>query len=263
MSILEAILLGITQGVTEFLPISSTGHLILVRSLFSESAYGTLSFDAILQLSTTFAVLIYFRKDLLDILFSIYKFFIKREVDENFKLSIFIFIGTIPAIFFGILLEEKMNTVFRDVKYVSLFLILGGALMYFAERYHKNILNFQKLNFRNSLKIGLFQSLALLPGFSRSGSTISGGLFSSLGRVEAVRFSFLLSVPILLGTGIKKLTEIGSISNKPELLVSSLFAFIFGILSIHFLLKFLKSQKLYVFIIYRIILSFVIFIFIL
>lgn len=255
MTIFEAISLGIVQGLTEFLPVSSTGHLILVRKIFGQGAEGTLSFDAILQLSTTFAVIFYFRNDLYLFLGSIKKFIKTKEKDDNFKTLFFVVIATIPSVLLGIFLEEKMDSVFRNIKYVSLFLILGSFLMYFAERYHQRISSIQKLNLINSFKIGLFQSFALFPGFSRSGSTISGGLLSSLDRVEAVRFSFLLSIPILLGTGIKKVTEIDSVANKSELFIASVFAFVFGLLSIHFLIRFLKNHKMYPFIIYRVVLT--------
>lgn len=263
MTILEAILLGIIQGITEFLPVSSTGHLILIRKLFGQNSYGTLSFDAILQLSTTFAVIFYFRKDLLNICKSILKSVKTKMVDENINLLLTIVIATIPAVVIGLFLEKKMDTTFRDPVFVSIFLIVGSFVMLAAERFHQKIKLFDKNNKTKSLFIGIFQSLALLPGFSRSGATISGGFFSKLSREEAVRFSFLISIPILIGTGFKKLFEIDTVSNKPELLISSIFAFIFGLLSIHFLLKFLKSKKLYIFIVYRILLAFIIFRFIL
>jgi undecaprenyl-diphosphatase len=258
MNILSAILLGIVEGVTEFLPVSSTGHLIIVRKILGENTYGSLSFDAILQLATTLALVIYFRKDLLNIALSVYKAIFKKQIDENFRLSIFIIVGTLPVLFFGFIFEDKLD-ILRSSQIVALFLIIGSILMYFAEKYNQRQNNLTSgLGYKKSFLIGLFQSLALFPGMSRSGSTISGGLFSGLSREVSVRFSFLLSVPILFATGLKKLLELNSIPNKSELLTASFFAFIFAILSIHFLLKFLKNHRMYPFVVYRVILALVI-----
>jgi undecaprenyl-diphosphatase len=262
MSLFESIILGLTQGLTEFLPVSSSGHLILVRKFFDFNLSNTLAFDAILQLATTFAVLIYFKNDIYKLFISFFNLILRKPVDENEKRMIFfIIIGSIPIVVLGLLLEEQMNSFFRNPKLVAIALIFGSIIMFLAEkvwqRKNEKEIAENNLNVKKSFLIGLFQSLALVPGISRSGSTISGGLFLGISREVAVRFSFILSVPILFATGIKKLFETGSMQNEMifELLIASLVAFITGFLSIHFLLKFLKNHRLNIFIVYRLVLA--------
>jgi undecaprenyl-diphosphatase len=284
MNFLQSAILGLVQGLTEFIPISSTGHLILARKIMGLDLVGTLSFDAILQLATGLAVLIYFWRDLWNII-----------KNRDYKLFLVLVIATIPAIVFGLLLESYMETVFRGTGIVAVTLILGAVLFYFAERYnlsrHQNdtlpLTNGREETSEKSLErlgtplsgkdlsgvsvkkgffIGLFQCLALIPGMSRSGSTISGGFFLGLSREMAIRFSFLLSLPIIFGSGSKKLFDLlqgGTLQILDNsLIVASIFAFISGLLAIHFLLKFLKNHSLNYFGIYRIVLAILILIFI-
>ncbi len=289
MDIFSAIFLGVVQGATEFLPISSSGHLILMRAFLGLDMSQSLAFDAVLQLATTLAVILYFWKDLWTLL----------SVRNKKNNTIFgaIVIATIPAVVVGFLFENKIDALFRNAHSVAWALIAGSVLFIFAEWYAKkhflsgesgagvknitgeNInksenINLEKyLNLDNAeqtekskislvkgLWIGLFQTLAFIPGMSRSGVTISGGLFLTLPRALAVRFSFLLSIPILLGSGLKKLLDLGgSGSIDASLIVGSLFAFFVGLASIHFLILFLRKHTLNAFVVYRILLAVMIF----
>ena len=262
MDILNSVLLGIIQGLTEFLPISSSGHLILARDLTNtQFSYG-LAFDSILQLATTIAILVFFRKDIYKLIKSFFNFFSSKEpVDKKQKILIWsIIVGTIPAIILGFFLEDIMDTAFRNSLLVSLTLVLGSIVMFLADRVSKN--NTGDLTIKKSIIIGLFQSLALIPGMSRSGMTISGGLFANIKREEAIRFSFLLAIPVLLGSGIKKIIDLGTSdilsSIGFELLVGSLVSFIVGLLAIKFLISYLKNHNFNIFIYYRLILAFLI-----
>ena len=169
MSLFEAIILGLVQGLTEFIPVSSSGHLILVRELFGFSSINDLAFDATLQLATVLGVFVYFSKDLL------------RLIQDKQLLGALI-LGTIPAILLGFPLESYMETIFRNSHIVAAMLILGAGLMYLAEKFATQN---KELTPGRGLVIGLFQSLALIPGVSRSGATISGGLLSGLTREAA------------------------------------------------------------------------------
>lgn len=261
MNVITAIVLGFVEGATEFIPVSSSGHLIIVRQLLGENNVGGLAFDAILQLSASCALLLYFWSDILEILKSIYIYVRGRPVENKEKILIWaILIGTIPAIIFGLFLESYMETIFRNTKLISLTLILGSILFWVAERYSKED---NDLSFGKGVIVGLFQCLALVPGISRSGATISGGLIVGLKKDEAVRFSFLLSIPIMFGAGLKKLIDVrGDLFGTDfglSLLFGSITAFIVGLISIHFLIKYLKNHSLDVFIWYRIALSIAIF----
>ncbi len=278
MDFIHSAVLGLVQGLTEFIPVSSTGHLILTRKIMGLDLVGTLSFDAILQLATGFAVLVYFWKDILNIIIALYNWVFRKPTDEKYRnLILPIIIGTIPAIIFGLSLQKYMDTIFRGTTVVAVTLVLGSILFYFAEKRFKRetpeklsplngVPNRSESNSGVSLKtglfVGLYQCLALLPGFSRSGATISGGLLSGLSREMAIRFSFLLSLPIIFGSGLKKVFDLyqdGLLSQvESSLIIASIFAFLSGLLAIHFLIKFLKNNSLNYFGVYRIILAIII-----
>jgi undecaprenyl-diphosphatase len=257
MHIFDSIILGIVQGLTEFLPVSSSGHLIIARDILDWNGTNDLSFDAVLQFATALALVVYFWKDILNLIKTFFALILRKTVEQKDKVLIFaIIIGTIPAIIFGLLLEKYMETIFRSALLVAFVLIIGSAVMYLAEKFSKKD---KELNIKNGFWIGCFQCLALIPGFSRSGATISGGLFLGLNRESAARFSFLLSIPIILGSGIKKLIDLFqsgfAIESGINLLIASITAFVVGILAISFLMKYLKKHSLNIFIWYRIILA--------
>jgi undecaprenyl-diphosphatase len=264
MTLLDSVILGIIQGLTEFIPVSSSAHLIIIRDILGIQSGNGLAFDAVLQLATVLAVLVYFWKDILSLIKSFVFWVIGKGIEDSQKILILsIIIGTIPAIILGLLLESYMDTVFRTLFLTSVTLVFGSILFFVAEKFAKQNEN---LTIRKGFIVGLFQTLALVPGMSRSGMTISGGLFMGLSREMATRFSFLLSFPIILGSGLKKLLDLvkgGELSSVGlELLLASIIAFIVGIFAIHFLIKYLKTHSLKAFAWYRISLALGILIFV-
>ncbi len=260
-SVFDSIILGIVQGLTEFLPISSSGHLIITRDVLGIAQEGGLAFDAVLQLATACAVLLYFRKDIWDLIQNVFS----RSRDKaKTNLTVCLIVGTIPALILGLILEEYMETVFRNISLVALTLVIGSLVMLCADLFlskrKKQNIEHSEISLFKSIIIGFFQSLALIPGMSRSGMTISGGYFLGLSKDAAVRFSFLLSTPIIVGSGILKLVDIiqnpSLVSGGTSTLVFGfIFAFVFGWFAIDFLLKFLKTNSFTVFVIYRIVLA--------
>ncbi len=256
-SIIDSIILGAVQGITEFLPISSSGHLIIARELLKIDQNGGLAFDAILQLATICAVTIYFRKDIIDLVKNILLGF--KDSEKN-KLTVYLIIATIPAVVLGVMFESLMETTFRNIPFIISTLLIGTLIMYGADLFFKKYKEKKNNSLFKSIVIGLFQSLALLPGMSRSGMTISGGYFMGLTKEESVRFSFLLAIPIITGSGL--LQGINIIRN-PNLISGNFIslgfgfisAFLFGWLAIDFLLKFLKTNNFKIFIWYRIALA--------
>lgn len=260
-SIFDSIVLGAVQGITEFLPISSSGHLIIAREFLGISQEGSLAYDAMLQLATALAVLIYFRKDVLDLCINIFK---KEKDAEKSQLTIFLIIATIPAIIFGLILQEHMETIFRSASLVIGTLIVGAGIMFVADkvlaRHSREGRNPVGLTIKKSIVIGLFQCLALVPGMSRSGMTISGGYIMGLSKDFAVRFSFLMAIPIIVGSGLVKLLDIiknpeAFITSNSVLVAGFISSFVFGWLAIDFLLKFLKTNSFTVFVVYRVLLA--------
>jgi undecaprenyl-diphosphatase len=249
---IHSISLGAIQGITEFLPISSTGHLVILRDILGIATENGLAFDAVLQLATVLSVLVFFRKDIISLL----KASVDKTKKEERKLIKFLIIGTIPAVVLGLLLQDFVETSARSTLVVAITLVLGGLVMLASERFIKE----RNLSTKNSFVIGLFQSLALIPGMSRAGMTIAGGYFLGLKKDLAIRFSFLLSIPIIGGSGVYKLLEI--VGDKelfssiwPQLLAGSISAFVFGIISIGFLIKFLKTHSFKGFVVYRVLLA--------
>jgi undecaprenyl-diphosphatase len=272
MTHLSAIILGIVEGLTEFIPVSSSGHLLIAHKLLGQTLSGTLTFDAIIQLATACALLVYFWREILQILQTAWLMFTdqfrqkdKRQLRQDGEKVLLwaIVFGTIPAVILGLLLEKSMDTIFRNIHLVALTLLLGSALMWYAQKkflQNKNsVVGLKILSVKRGVVVGFYQCLALLPGVSRSGATISGGLLSGLSQEEATRFSFLLSIPILFGAGLKKLFEVRAELFAPAflspLILGSVVAFLTGLISISFLMKYLKTHNLNVFIWYRVVLA--------
>jgi len=246
MNYFLALLAGAVQGLTEFLPISSTGHLIIFEKIFniSQTEFG-LAFDASLHLGTLLAIAIFFFRDYLKV------FSLKNQ------LFIKLIIGTIPAAIAGLFLETAIESQFRQLWVVGLGLILFSLVIILAEKFGPMVKKEKDVTLTNSLIIGLFQSLALIPGVSRSGSTISGGLFLGLKRDEAARFAFLLSGPIIAGAGAKKFLDVAtssiSLNDLSFFIIGIISSAIFGYLTIKYFLKYLSTSTLYPFVIYRVI----------
>ena len=266
LSVFDSIILGFVQGITEFLPISSSGHLIIARDALQISQTGSLAFDAILQLATALTVVLYFRKDIIDLVLNLFK---KQKDKEKTRLTLYLIVGTIPVVILGLLLQNYMETVFRSTSLVALTLVLGALVMFIGDKFLKKRIqsNTQRSNsITTSIGIGFFQCLALVPGMSRSGMTISGGYILGLTKENAIRFSFLLSIPIIVGSGLVKVVDI---IKDPSLVQGSMLmlatgalsAFVFGWFAIGFLLKFLKTNSFSAFIVYRIVLAVLLLIF--
>ncbi len=260
MTILDGAVLGAIQGLTEFLPISSSGHLIFMREVLHLNTSNGLAFDAILQLGTVLAALVYFRQSLFQLLVIFFKIVSSKKDDvaetDRALLSSLV-IGTMPALVLGILLEKKMETLFRSPWLVAIALITGSILLIIAEK--SSQARSTNVTIRQGWWVGCFQTLALIPGVSRSGATISGGMLLGLNRETATRYSFLLSLPIITGSGLKKLVDVlkdgtGGIEALP-LMIGFSVSFIVGIVCIHYLLAYLKKHTLYAFVWYRCILA--------
>jgi len=264
MTILDALVLGVVQGITEFLPISSSGHLIIVRDVLGLQVPEGLAVDATLQLATAFAVVWYFKKDLWHLLMGVFDWMRGNIVSKDTKVLILaLLFATIPAVVAGLFLESTMDTIFRNSHLVAWVLIAGSVLFIFAEFYSRKIPLEQPLTVQKGILVGLFQVLALVPGMSRSGATISGGMIMGFSRASAARFSFLLSVPIILGSGGRKLIDLGSVGTPVSewvlIGVAALVAFVSGLAAIHFLLTFLRTHTLLPFVLYRVALATVVF----
>lgn len=267
MSFFDSIILGIVQGITEFLPISSSGHLILVRELLNISeSVEILTFDILIHVATALAIIVYFWKDLIYLLKGVLE---KNDVSyrkKSWRLVTAIIIGSIPAALIGILFEDNIQSIFRSTSSVIWILLLGtvliaGAEFYTSRRkgdYSKNI------SIPKGFMIGIFQALALMPGMSRSGSTISGGLFLGLSRSEAARFSFLLGLPVMIGAGLVKVLKNGIVIPDVSLVVifsGAITAFIVGLISVTLLMKILRNNSLWMFVWYRLVLVVLLFVF--
>lgn len=260
MEILLSIVLGVVQGLTEFLPVSSTGHLILVREVFPNAHQSNgLAFDAVLHLATTAAIILYFWKDLVGLLHTALRFLGRLPVERrDMTILTSLAIGTIPAVILGLLLEDLMESAFRSPLLVALILVLGSGIFAYAEYVYAHRSTRTTLTTPTGFKIGLFQVLALIPGMSRSGITISGGLILGLSRVEATRFAFLLALPVMLGAGSKKLIELmaedGTATMLP-LVFGATTAFLVGLGAVHFMMNFMRTNTLWPFIWYRLLLA--------
>ncbi len=255
MSILEAIFLGILQGATEFLPISSSGHLVLIPAIFGLSQ-PSLTIIAIAHEGTLLAVLIYFRRELWQILKSVVAGIWQREPfkSDDARLGWLIVLGSVPAAVAGLLLEDYFERVFGSPTSAAFFLIVTALLLVIAERIIKGDKLLNQMSWIDTTVIGIFQMLALIPGISRSGSTITAGIWRGFDRSNAARYSFLLGVPAILGAGILSLVnllETGGLSTQwPALLAAFSAAAIVGYACIYFLLAWLRSHKLYIFALY-------------
>ena len=258
MDALQAIVLGIVQGLTEFLPISSSGHLRIVPAFFGWEDPGA-AFTAVIQLGTMAAVLLYFRRDLWNIarawLRSLRDPEARRTIEA--RLGWFIILGTIPISILGLAFSDTIEDELRSLYLIGTMLIVFGFVMLAAEHVSRRDREIETLTARDGFLIGCAQALALVPGVSRSGATISAGLFLNLTRTTAARFSFLLSVPAVVLSGLFELRHIGESGGAPAgaTALATLLAFVTGYASIAFLLRWLAGHSLGVFVAYRFVLG--------
>ena len=261
MSWLEAIVLGLVQGLTEFLPVSSSGHLRVTSAVFFGNDAGA-AFTAVTQLGTEAAVLIYFWPDI----WRLVKAWVaglrdRRARDLDYRLAWYVIIGTLPISILGVLFKSAIEGPARKLYLIGTSLIVFGVVLGLAERYGRQRRPVEDLTLRDGVLMGLAQSLALLPGVSRSGGTVSAGLFLGLQRPAAVRFSFLLAIPAVTAAGLFSLPDIADTSGpgaQPtalQMIVATLVAFAVGYATIAWLLRYVENHTVYVFVWYRLILG--------
>ena len=259
MTIFQAIILGIIQGLTEFLPVSSSGHLVILPhflnwNLPEKEAF---IFDVLVQLGTLVAVIFYFRKDLFAILSDFFKDLFKGKpfASLNARLGWLIIAATIPAGLAGLFLQDVVEKTFSSPLFAGIALLFTALLMLLAERLSLKIGEIEDITLWDALIIGLFQALAIFPGISRSGSTISAGMLRSKKRPAAARFSFLISIPIMLAAGslstYQLVTEVPNLGDFiPVMVIGFIIAMVVGYLAIRWLIKFLSNHSLVYFSIY-------------
>jgi undecaprenyl-diphosphatase len=266
MTIVQSIILGIIQGLTEFIPISSSAHLVITKYLLgwnipNQEAF---IFDVIIHLGTLIAVVIYFRKDIWKIIRAVVTGIIERRPfkDDSSRLGWIIILATIPAVVVGVLFKSQVEQAFSKPIYSAIFLLVTALFLVLAEIIGHRRRQIEAMNWIDGLVIGLFQAVSLLPGISRSGSAITGGMIRDLDRQSSARFSFLLSIPAILGAAL--LTVIDLIKSHSlqvhisTLVVGFVVSAIVGYLAIRWFISYLGKRSLYIFAIYCVVVSIVV-----
>ena len=258
MTILQSVVLGIVQGLGEFLPISSSAHLILVPWLLGWDD-GGLTFDVALHGGTLIALLVFFRKEWIQFGRALLRFKPQNLTDPkslgqdiDLKVALYIIIATIPGAVIGLLLEKKAEHAFRDPRLVATTLALMGVILWLADKKGRKSKNLDTLNLGQALGIGVAQGLAVIPGISRSGVTITTALVQGFDREASARFSFFLSMPIIAGACVMKLRHLTGADLTPSFLFGVLAAAISGYLAIGILIRYLQKHSYGVFAVYRI-----------
>ena len=255
LSWLQALVLGISQGLTEFLPISSTAHTLIVSKLLGWPDPGA-AFTAVTQVGTELAVVIYFRQDIARILKAWFFSLTKKSERANpdAKMGWYVIIGTIPIGIAGLAFKSSIETIARNLWLVAATLIVMGILLGLADRYAKHTKSETDINTKNAVIFGLGQALALIPGVSRSGATITAGLAMGFKRDVAARYSFLLAIPAVFASAALTAGDISSDSfvNWPATIVATIVAFVVGYFVIASLMKYLQTRTFLPFVIYRI-----------
>jgi undecaprenyl-diphosphatase len=264
-----AILMGIVQGLTEFLPVSSSGHLILVPYLLgiTDPFVTSLQFSVILHIGTLVALLLYFRHDWLRLVPAFVAAIRHRSLDgdPDRRLAALIAVATVPALILGFLLHDLEDVIRDEIGLVAVMLVIGAAILWLAERTGSRRRMALDLSFVHALAIGGAQAIALVPGISRSGISISAGLFAGLRRDEAARFSFLMATPITAAAAAYEVLTVirgdGVAVEAVPLAAGLITSFVFGLLAIAVLLRFLRSQSTDIFVAYRVLLAAAVFVF--
>jgi undecaprenyl-diphosphatase len=261
MTIIQAIVLGLVQGLTEFIPISSTAHLEIVPVLLGWGDPGAAA-SAVIQFGTWLAAVIYFFRDIVRLVAGFFRGLMTRRLlaDPDSRAAWLVIIGTIPIVIMGLVLKKHIESTFRGLWVVTSMVIIVAILMILAEAYarRRELRGFEQLNVGDAVAIGLGQCLALVPGASRSGSTIMASLFRGIDRAAAARYSFLLSIPAIGAAGVfelfherEHLVQLGWV----PILISIAVAFVSGYASIWFLLRYLRTHTTHIFIWYRLLLG--------
>lgn len=264
----EAVILGLVQGLTEFLPISSSAHIRVIGELLPHGADPGAAFTAIIQIGTEAAVLLYFRHDIARIISAWWRALIGRDGPDararlgahsaDARLAWFVVLGTIPIVILGVALKDSIETAFRNLYLTAIVLVLFGLVLAWADKVGAKRRELKELRVGDAAVLGLAQAMALIPGVSRSGGTISAGLFLGLTREAAARYSFLLAIPAVLGSGLYELvTEWDSLQapgapGLPATLIAAVVAFFVGLGVIAWFLRFITHRSFMGFVIYRI-----------
>lgn len=268
MDILEILILGFVQGIAEFLPISSSAHLIIFRDIFGigsgMSANMNLTFDIALHFGTLLAIGVFFFKDFIKM---IQKGFTKGVKDDDGKILWYLVAATIPAAIVGVLFEEAIENVVRsNYVVIAIALAVMGIIIYLADKFSKKTKTIKKMTLKDAILVGCSQVFALIPGFSRSGTTIAAGRVLGLDRESAAKFSFFLSAPVVLGAVCLQLIKGTAFSviaaNLGTFILGILVSFVIGLLCIKYLLKYLQKHNFKIFMIYRVVLAAVVLIYI-
>lgn len=256
--ILKAILLGVVQGLTEFLPVSSTAHLRIIPSFFGWGDIGA-SYTAVIQVGTMIAIILYFRSDLMNMTKAMLLSLKTKDFNsKDTRLLLMIIIGTIPIVIAGFLLKDLIRHQFRNMYIVAASLIFFSIILMIADRFTKKKVDLSSITYKDGIIVGIFQAMALIPGASRSGSTISGAFFRNMTREDAARFSFLLSIPAVLLSGVYELfsqraTLLSGDSAILSLVIATVVSGVVGYWSIWFLLSYIKKHSMMLFVVYRVI----------
>jgi undecaprenyl-diphosphatase len=266
MTLLQSIILGIIQGLTEFLPISSSAHLVITPYLLNWHfpAQDGFIFDVLVQLGTLLAVIIYFRRDLYQIIKAVVYGLIHRRplVDPMSRLGWLLILASIPAVIAGLLFKDSVESVFGNPLGTGLLLLGTAALLVTAELVGKRNRHIDSITWVDAIIIGIFQAISLLPGISRSGSTITGGMIRNIDRTSSARFSFLMSVPVMIGAGALATLDLIKAPNfgvqVPTLIAGFVTAAIVGYLSIHWLLAYLVKGRFFLFAIYCVVIALIV-----
>lgn len=261
MQVWHAIILGVIEGITEFLPISSTGHLTIAEKMlgYSISDSSITAFTAIIQSGAVLATVVYFWKDISRVLMAWMRglFVNKYRKNSDYKYGWAIIIGSIPIAIVGILFKDEIETVLRSLWFVAIALILWSLVMWWADKKAKQNLHEEDITWRDTLAVGIAQCLALIPGVSRSGATMSAGLLRNFDRVAVTKLSFFLSIPALSAAGIlqiiSKHSVIGASVGWTATIIATLISFVVAYISVAWLLKFVAKHDYSVFIWYRVI----------
>jgi undecaprenyl-diphosphatase len=250
MTVVHSLILGIVQGLTEFLPVSSSAHLTFAEQLFKFPADGRLSYDVLLHLGTTLALLVFFGRRIVQIVAGLFSADTPTR-KTNWNLVLVIAVGTVPAGVIGYLVRHKIDTVFADVRYSAAFLLVTGVMLFLTRKRDGQRTS---ITWQDGLIIGAAQAIALLPGISRSGSTIAAALFIGLARPEAFEFSFLLSIPAVLGAGLLKLKDSpllhSGVMSDPAAAIGFGASCLVGLLALFLVRKILLQRRFWMFSIY-------------
>ena len=262
VSWLEVVVLGIVQGLTEFLPISSSAHLRIVSGVFFGNDPGA-AFTAVSQLGTEAAVLVYFARDIAHLVAVWFRGLRSPEVraDPDYRLAWLVIIGTIPIAVLGVLFKHQIETVARNLWLIATTMVVFGVLLGLAEYYGRQKIELRQLKVSDGVILGFAQACALIPGVSRSGGTITAGLFLGLERTAAVRYSFLLAIPAVVAAGIFTIPDIAKGGITPvQMVVATVIAFVVGFAVIAWLLRWVAKHTVYAFVWYRLALGVLLFV---